>query len=282
MKKILVPTDFSNLAQIATDVASDLAKKMKAEVILLHVIEQPGSGSFNVTGEVNSYGDGENKLFTLKLIQKSKTQLSSAVETLRVMGVKAKSELRMGNPFHGIRALITEQKVDLIIMGTEGQSKLESMIIGSNTEKVIRHAVCPVLTVNKKPKAVNFKNIVYATSLLGGEEQFVKVISEIQEYFKSRLHLVWINTPMVFQPDHIVRKVMHDFAVKQKLKNYSVTAFSDYSPEEGIIHFSESIGADLIAMATHGRTGFAHVLTGSIGEEVATHSRRPVITFLIK
>src|SRR4051812_44489400 len=120
MKKILVPTDFSNLAQVATDVASDLAKKMKADVILLHVIEQPGSGSFNVTGEVNNYGDGENKLFMLKLIQKSKTQLAGAVETLRLMGVKTKGELRMGNPFHGIRTLITEQKVDLIIMGTEG------------------------------------------------------------------------------------------------------------------------------------------------------------------
>jgi len=282
MKKILVPTDFSNLAQIATDVAADMAKKMKAEIILLHVIEQPTSGSFSVTGEVNGYGDGENKLFTLKLIQKSKVQLASAVDTLRLLGIKAKSELHMGNPFHGIRTLITEHKVDLIIMGTEGRTKLESMIVGSNTEKVIRHAACPVLTVNKKPKAVNFKNIVYATSLLGGEEKFAKVVSEIQEYFKSKLHLVWINTPAIFQPDQVVKKAMLDFAKRQNLKNYSVSIFNDYSPEEGIIHFADSISADLIAMATHGRSGFAHVLAGSISEEVATHARRPVITYLVK
>jgi nucleotide-binding universal stress UspA family protein len=282
MKKILVPTDFSNLAQIATDVAADLAKKMRAEVILLHVIEQPGSKSFSVTGEVNDYGDGENKLFILKRIQKSKMQLTRAVETLESMGVKAKFELRMGSPFHGMQTIVTEKKADLIIMGTEGQSKLESMIVGSNTEKVIRHAVCPVLTINKRPKTTSFKNIVYATSLLGGEEKFVVVISEIQDYFKAKLHLVWINTPLVFQPEHIVKNVMRNFAIKQKLRNYSISAFSDYSPEEGIIHFAESIGADLIAMATHGRTGFAHVLAGSIGEDVATHSRRPVITFLIK
>ncbi|HEY5823100.1 MAG TPA: universal stress protein [Cyclobacteriaceae bacterium] len=282
MKKILVPTDFSVLAQAATDVAVDMAKKMNAEIVLLHVIEQPSSSSFNVTGEANYYGEGENKLFTLKLIQKSKGQLTDAIETVKLRGVKAKGELRMGNPFHGIRAVIEDHKTDLIIMGTEGRSKLDSMIIGSNTEKVIRHSVCPVLTINKRSKTVNFKNIVYATSLLGGEEKFVKVVSEIQEYFKSKLHLVWINTPAVFQPDLVVRKTLQDFASKQKLKNFSISIFNDYSPEEGIIHFADSIHADAIAMATHGRTGFAHVLVGSISEEVAKHAHRPVITFLVK
>jgi nucleotide-binding universal stress UspA family protein len=52
--------------------------------------------------------------------------------------------------------------------------------------------------------------------------------------------------------------------------------------EEGIIYFADSINADLIALATHGRTGFAHVLAGSIAEEVVSHSKRPVLTFVTK
>jgi nucleotide-binding universal stress UspA family protein len=75
---------------------------------------------------------------------------------------------------------------------------------------------------------------------------------------------------------------MEDFAKKLKLTNYTINVFNDVSEEEGIIYFADSINADMIAMATHGRTGFAHVLAGSIAEDVVSHSKRPVLTFVTK
>jgi nucleotide-binding universal stress UspA family protein len=75
---------------------------------------------------------------------------------------------------------------------------------------------------------------------------------------------------------------MQEFAKKLMLKNYTINIFNDLSEEEGVIYFADSINADLIAMATHGRTGFAHVLAGSIAEDVVSHSKRPVLTFVVK
>jgi nucleotide-binding universal stress UspA family protein len=66
------------------------------------------------------------------------------------------------------------------------------------------------------------------------------------------------------------------------LKNFTINLFSDNTEEEGIVYFAEQVDADLIAMATHGRTGFAHVISGSIAEDVVSHSKRPVLTFVIK
>ena len=80
----------------------------------------------------------------------------------------------------------------------------------------------------------------------------------------------------------VVKKYMQDFAKKLQLKNFTINIFNDLSEEEGIIYFADSINADLVAMATHGRTGFAHVLAGSIAEEVVSHSKRPVLTFVTK
>jgi nucleotide-binding universal stress UspA family protein len=100
--------------------------------------------------------------------------------------------------------------------------------------------------------------------------------------YDSTIHLVRINTPGNFQRDAVVKKYMEDFAKKLQLKNYTINVFNDLSEEEGIAYFAESIDADLIAMATHGRTGFAHVLAGSIAEEVVSHSKRPVLTFVTK
>ena len=75
---------------------------------------------------------------------------------------------------------------------------------------------------------------------------------------------------------------MEKFAKKLGLKNYTINVYNDLTEEEGIIYFAESIKADMIAMATHGRTGFAHVLAGSIAEEVVSHAKRPVLTLVTK
>jgi nucleotide-binding universal stress UspA family protein len=283
MKKILVPTDFSKPAQIAVEVACDIAKKSGAELTLLHVIEEVTGGSFNVEGQMKLEGDMEEKLFTLALIKKAKKQMEALLTSSTVAGVKVKSELRIGTPFHGMRTIITDKKVDLVVMGTAGQTKVEEMIIGTNTEKVVRHAKCPVLTVHKKPVKTEFKNIVYATALSKDEESFASVVKQMQGLYEdSVVHLVRINTPGNFQRDVVVRKYMQDFAKKQMLKKYTINIFNDLSEEEGIIYFADSINADLVAMATHGRTGFAHVLAGSIAEDVVSHSKRPVLTYVVK
>lgn len=283
MKKILVPTDFSKPAAIAAEVGADIARKSGAELILLHIIEEAVSNSFNIEGQVGSDSDDwEDRLFTMKLIEKAKKQMAKLSADPKFEDVKIRTELRMGSPYHGMNAIITEQKVDLVVMGTAGHTDLEEMIIGSNTEKVVRTSHCPVLTVHAKPSSKDFKNIVYATSMSKDEEIFSRIIRTTQKIYDSTIHLVRINTPGNFQRDAVVKKYMQDFAKKLQLKNYTLNVFNDISEEEGIIYFSESIGADLIAMATHGRTGFAHVLAGSIAEDVVSHSRRPVLTFVTK
>lgn len=282
MKKILVPTDFSKPAQIAIDVAVDIARKANGQLILLHVIEEASGTSFNITGEVDVSGGWEDKLFTMKLIERSKKQMAKLFEDVKSTGVRVKQELRVGTAFHGMRDIITEQKVDLVVMGTAGRTKMEEMIIGTNTEKVIRHSKCPVLTVHRKPATTDFKNIVYATSMSKDEEVFSRVVRTTQQMYDATVHLVRINTPGNFQRDAVVKKYMQDFAKKLQLKNFTINIFNDLTEEEGIIYFADSINADLLALATHGRTGFAHVLAGSIAEEVVSHSKRPVLTFVTK
>ncbi len=281
MKRILVPTDFSKTSIIALEVASEIAKKAGAEVIALHVVEEATSESFRVTGEVvqRNFAD---RLYTFKLLEKSKKQLEKLVHDPKFSAIKLDGELRLGNAYHGMNAIITEQKVDLVVMGTRGLSRLQEMIIGSNTEKVVRHAKVPVLSVHKKPSKVNFKNIVYATSMSKNEEKFSRIVIEAQEMYNAKVHLVRINTPGDFQRDRIAKDYMEKFAKKLGLKNYTINVYNDLTEEEGIIYFADSINADMIAMATHGRTGFAHVLAGSIAEEVVSHAKRPVLTWVIK
>jgi nucleotide-binding universal stress UspA family protein len=282
MKTILVPTDFSPAAKIAMDVAAEIALKENAQLILLHIVELPADDSFNVEGQMATSDDLEERIFTMKLIEKAKFTLSRMVAQINLKGVATLSELRLGNPFHGIRSMITDHKVDLVVMGTAGHSKLEEMIIGSNTEKVVRHAKCPVLTLHQKPAQTEFKKIVYATGMSQDEESFARVVMNTRDMYDGTINLVRVNTPLNFESDVKVKREMELFARKMKLTHYTLNVFNDYSEEDGIINFANIIDADLIAMATHGRTGFAHVLAGSIAEDVANHATKPVLTYVSK
>jgi len=216
------------------------------------------------------------------LLKKSKAQLEKLVNDPKYAAVKITGEQRVGNPYHGITTIVTEKKVDLVVMGTRGHTKLEEMVIGTNTEKVVRHSRCPVLTVHRKPATTDFKSIVYATAMSPEEEVFSRFVKKTQQMYDSTIHLVRINTPSNFQRDVTVKSAMEKFAKKLGLKNFTINIFNDLSEEMGVIYFGESIDADLIAMATHGRTGFAHVMAGSIAEDVVGHSKRPVLTFVVK
>ncbi len=281
MKKILIPVDYSKTSAVAFDVAFDIAKKDGAELIALNVVEEATPESYRISGEWQK-SNWEDRLFTFELLKKSKAQLEKLVKDPKYAAVKITGELRLGNPYHGITTIVTERKVDLIVMGTKGHSKIEDLVIGTNTEKVVRHSHCPVLTVQRKPATTEFKNIVYATSLSKEEEVFSRFVKKTQELYNSTIHLVRINTPADFQRDRVVKDAMFNFAKKLQLKNYTINVYNDLAEEEGIIYFSDSINADLIAMATHGRTGFAHVMAGSIAEDVVGHSKRPVLTFVVK
>ena len=281
MKKILVPTDFSKTSITALETAFDIAKKAGAEIHLLHVVEEASPDSYRVSGEWVKE-DWEERLFTFKLLEKAKKQLEKLVLDPRFEAVKIEGQLRLGNPFHGMNAIIAEEKVDLVVMGTRGITNLEGMIIGSNTERVVRHSRCPILTVQKKPSSTNFKNIVYATAMSKGEEVFSRIVKRTQQLYNSTIHLVRINTPGDFQRDKVVKEYMNKFAKSLQLKNFTINVYNDLNEEEGILYFADSIDADLIAMATHGRTGFAHVLAGSIAEDVVNKAKRPVLTFVVK
>ncbi len=281
MKKILVPVDFSKTSIIALEAAFDIAKKDGADIIVLHVVEEATSESYRISGEWKSQ-NWEDKIFTYRLLEKAKAQLEKLVMEPRFNAVKIVGELRLGNPFHGMNSIISAHKVDLIVMGTKGQTKLEEMIIGTNTQKVVRHARCPILTVHRKPTSSSYKNIVYATTMSKDEEVFSRIVKRTQQLYNSTIHIVRINTPADFQRDREVKAYMEKFAKKLFFKNYTINVYNDTSPEEGIINFANSINSDMIAMATHGRTGLAHMMAGSVAENVVGHSNKPVLTFVVK
>lgn len=282
MKTILVPTDFSQHAQWALRMAATIAKHANGTILLLHIVEHPIGDSFNVEGQVATDEGWEDKLYTLKLIERAKKQLAAAVAGLDAQGIATRTILRMGNPFHAISSEILDQEADLVVMGAVGQSELKELTYGSTTDKVIRLVKCPVLTVNEDPGDKPFGDIVYATVLGEAEKSFGYVVKRIQELFGSKVHLVRINTLSNFIPDRQVRPVLKEFAATLGLNNFTTHAPADLDAETGIVHYASDVNASLICMATHGYRGLKLLFMGSVAENVIRHTRKPVLTWVMR
>jgi len=288
MKTILVPTDFSEQANNALDMAHEMAALAHAEIIILNVLDMPGGhayapggASFNVMGGPPMGGELDN-VYVVELHKKTKEKLESIIAEPKYKDIKISYRLQLGNPYHSISEEIVENKVDLVVMGTKGASGMEEMLIGSNTEKVVRMAKCPVLTVKNKVKINKLKKIVFASSFTEAEDHVIAELKKMQKLLSAELHLLKVNTPNSFETSRKIKQEMKDYIDKYDLKHASVNICNDVVEEDGIIYFSEEINADLIAMATHGRTGFMHLLSGSIAEDVVNHAQRPVWTCSFK
>jgi nucleotide-binding universal stress UspA family protein len=276
MKKILVPVDFSVPSMEAVKFAINVAIKSKGEIKLVHIVELPVMYDSTLMPALSF----EEEFY--KEMQKKAEKSFEKIKTKWTGEVKISSSVEFGNFVTKLLAVADTWGADVIVMGTHGTSGLRDIFIGSNTEKIVRQASMPVIALRKSIKVEDMKDIVYAISSTEENEDLMEHVKQIQDFLKAQLHLVFINTPAIFRKDVQTLPELKAFAKRFMLKNYTLNIYNDLSEEEGLKNFAESKKASLIAMATHGRRGLAHLLSGSLAEDVVNHIACPVWTYKIK
>lgn len=274
MKQILVPTDFSEHAENALKVAAQIAKKNNSEIIILHMLELPSQMNDAVLG-------GASIPETMLFIKKANEMLDEVSSRPYLDGISITEIVKIDKPIHGISQVSKEHDVDLIIMGSHGSSGIEELLIGSNTEKVVRNSEIPVLVIKKDITNFNTSNIIFASDFSDETRKPFKKFINLSIFFEAKIHLVTICTPNSFKTTHAAEKAMSKFISEFNPDNYQTHIYNDTNIEKGIINFSNSINADIIGMCTHGRTGFAHFFNGSTSEGLVNHAIKPVLTFKI-
>ena len=274
MKKILIPTDFSDHAEYALKVAAQIAKKNNGEIILLHMLELPAQGS-------DAMGSGKDIPEIMFFKNAAIRRLENLMDEDYLEGIKVSEVVQFEMAFDGILKISQINNVDLIVMGSHGASGYKEMFIGSNAEKVVRNSDVPVLIIKKEEDDFKVNDFVFASDFA---EEVKKPFSKVVEFankFDSTLHLVTINTPNNFKSTAAANEIMDAFLNEFEVKKVETHIYNETNVEKGILNFANSINADLIGMSTHGRKGLAHFFNGSISEDLVNHASRPVVTFKI-
>lgn len=274
MKKIIVPIDFSPSSEHASKLASKIGRSSGSAIHLLHMIELPkgvmdfSKGSFSVP---------EKMLY----IKKTKEMLEKFKNNFFARNKEVITSILFESPSEGISNYNEKINADLIVMGSKGHSKIDELIIGSNTHKTIQTSKTPVLMIKKDEEKFRLKNLVFASEFKESEEKNkpLNKLINLSRKFKCIFHLLKINTPSKFENTQTSKKKMEAFAKKYKLSKYTVNTQNDSSIEEGILNFTNEVSGDIIALESYGRSSLSHLFNRSITKHVSKSALQPVIVF---
>jgi nucleotide-binding universal stress UspA family protein len=275
MKKILVPIDFSKPSEYAARMAAKIAKKTGASITLIHLIELP-SGVSDM-GYRSRFSIPESMLY----LRKTKEKVLEFKKSFFPEDLTVAYFIKLNNPFDGIIKYADKIDADLILMGSKGHSKFEEIMIGSNTEKIVRNSKVPVIVVKRDSKKFSLKNLVFASNFKKENKEVFTKFLNFANAFNSKIHLLRVNTPSQFESTFTTEQKMKNFIKEYNLPKYSLNIYNDTSIEKGIINFSRENKADLIALSTHGRSGISHLFSESVAKTLSKKALKPIFTVKI-
>ena len=272
MKTILVPTDFSPVSLQALDVAVGLARTNAASIYLLDVVKYPETV---VTFDAALAGEHPDDVFE-ELVEGVENRLRSLVDQPKYAGVRILPAVQRETASVG--ETIANQPVDLIVMGSEGASGWKEFTTGSNAEKVVRFAKAPVLVVKNAP-LTPFERVVVPTDF--SDTEFIRKALRLLHLQNAYFVFLTIDTGMKLPDYDELRQRANALIGNLNLPSADFEIVGAPTEALGIENFVRTYNPDLVVMNTHGRTGMAHFVHGSVAEKVVNHVECPVLTYLV-
>lgn len=279
MKTILVPTDFSAHSENALKAAALIANHQNANLLVVHMA---GIKDAILTKDNNQ--TAEEMMFYIRLAEKN---FSEFLNKPYLNGLSVTPIIKKHINFSEINEVISENNVSLVVMSSHGTSGLHEMLIGSNTEKVIRFSDAPVLVIKEVASVYTMGVGVYTSDFSKDSIDAYKTAKEFFKNWQTAMKMVYVNpTGRKFKNSREIDQMLTDFFTEAGEENVStcknnVTIYSEESIEQGIFNYSKDINADFIVIPTYARKGISHILKGSLSEDVANHSMIPVLTIKI-
>lgn len=273
---ILVPTDFSEVAENALTHAIMIAKKYGNEIMLLHIIESSGISS--IFGSKNSIKDG---LIGQMLMDKINQH---AADISKEHGVKVTTAIREGKIYATVLDVAGEIDCDSIVMGTNGADGLRQ-IIGSNSSRVIAQSEVPVVVVKEKPATPDgYKNIVLPIDLTTESKQKVWWAIHLAKKFNSQIHIIIEEEHDEFLKSKAAANAAAvETAFRKEGVSFQTMVLSDEKYPgnfaDDTIQYAEEIDADLIMIMTQQeKDNFTEYILGSYAQQIVNrHSNVPVM-----
>lgn len=274
MKKIIVPTDFSEHAQKAYPIAAAIAKKNGVALELFsihkeHLLHYAGYGVYAIGENImQNLLDGSGLLE--KLLEHSKLPVFDGVEVEVMESINISSDLAEDIYNH-----INSGDYSLAVIGTEGVEKKAETF----AEIIARHADIPIITVKNKIESFAPKKVLLTTDFENVSPNYLRTLKKVLTGFDTEITLLYINTPKGFKDTEDINKAFKLFKHLYNVSGVKFEYYDAYTVSDGITKYLRHNSFDMISMSTHGRTGLSHLFKGSVTEDYINESDVPVFSY---
>jgi nucleotide-binding universal stress UspA family protein len=274
MKKILFATDYSEIALNAFDYAIHLADEMDIDLTAVHVSPAPAFTA-HTPGDMMDITIKEDR-------QADKDKLIKSIEGHALFPkrkFKIKAEARQGLVVDQIVRAAEDEKTDLIIIGTHGQTGLKDWFFGNHASEIIRKSGIPVMAIPPDVKYANVNQIVYAIDFRDFDKSSLGQLYDLMKAFNAKLTLLHIDV----EKENIDDQQLINFR-KYVEETYDIPNLEFKFLQGGdvfslINDFAENNHIDIIAMK-HRKDSFLDLmLHRSITQLMTTTTTKPLIVF---
>jgi nucleotide-binding universal stress UspA family protein len=273
-KKILIPTDFSETGMLALEHGTFMARLMKAQLCLMHAVE----------GLEYAYSIYEPEVIVTNMsgvddiVQEKLERI--ATQIARDHCIHVDILLSHGRASMEITGLAKENAVDIIIMGTQGTDGMQEYIIGSNAQRVVNNAPCPVITVQQHAKKLGFTNIVMPIDNSTYSRQKVDYVVALAKMYGSKVHLLGLLNYNESVDEKVFEQKMNSIEVTLKGSRifYTRKLIKGKNIAEEAMKYSELVNADLLVIMNDHEAHLKETLFGSLARQIVNHSKIPVMS----
>ena len=269
--RILVPTDFSETANLAINHAIDLARRFEAEISLVHVLETGAYQGIFSPSRKTEYNELEEAQLHLQ---------NEANKLEKESGINISQEVVSGRIYEEIVRAAEEAEADLIVMGTHGASGWEEFFVGSNAFKVVTQTSVPVLSIQEQAKNPECKNIILPIDRSSESRQKVRHAATFAKKLGSTIHLASLisddTAEVRFEFEKKIKQIT-DYLDRVEVP-YTHTPLIGTNLATMTMNFAESKNGNMIVMMTEQESTLTGFLMGPFAQQIVNHSRIPVLS----
>lgn len=272
--KILLLTDFSEVADHAASYAKLIATQINGQIEVMHILQTPVNWIKLSKEKEQFYPE------TKKEIATANAKLSEMVHSLEISGIKAAACLIYSFGPENVFSHVQNSKADLVIMGSRGMGVSRSFMLGSNALKVLRNVKTPILIVQKASGKTAIKKIAFLTTLETDQEPVYARIKDFASLMGAEIDLIFINTPYnFFESEETDRKFARFTDSSVKVNRVLINA---HNMERGILFYSENYQPDLLVLAKSDKPGLVKLFSPSLTENLVQEHDFPVLSICVE
>jgi nucleotide-binding universal stress UspA family protein len=272
MKKILFPTDFSEVANNAFIHALHFAKTVNGELLLLHTFDLPIVDNQFIPDNYFNIFDSL-QLAQFDMFKEEIPKLREMAEAHHLEHIKLSHKLVDGDLIYSIKQAVVDERIDYVVMGTSGATGWESFFIGSNTGAVVTAVDVPVLCVPIEAKYTKIETIGFTTRFRDKDKAALKQVIKMAKKTHAVVKCLYVKTCKSDVTDATVDQWKKEF--EKEPVQFSIVK-SDLV-KETILDFISHKNIDILAMITHKRNFFSELFKPSLTQKFSNISTIPVL-----